>query len=153
MRVKFGDNIGDFVLDNQEEKKINTADFKKKRLLLSFHPLAWTVVCAAQMKSLDVNFKQFEGFNTVALGISVDTAPSKKAWAENLGLKHTNLLSDFWPHGAFALKLGIFINKFGISERANIILDENRKVIFAKVYPIKDLPDINEIILFLKKSK
>ena len=34
--------------------------------------------------------------NTVALGIRVDTVPSKKAWAKELGIKNTRLLSDFW---------------------------------------------------------
>jgi hypothetical protein len=38
-----------------------------------------------------------------------------------------------------------------MSERANIILDEKREAIFVKVYPIKQLPDIQEVISFLKK--
>jgi hypothetical protein len=47
--------------------------------------------------------------------------------------------------------LGIFIGQFGISERANIVLDEQRVAIFVKVYPIKQLPDVQEVISFLKK--
>jgi len=34
--------------------------------------------------------------------MSVDTVPSKKAWAKELGIKNTGLLSDFWPHGEVA---------------------------------------------------
>jgi peroxiredoxin len=89
----------------------------------------------------------------VALGMSVDTVPSKKAWAENLGIKNTPLLSDFWPHGEVAKLYGIFRDRNGFSERANIVVDENQKVVFFKVYPISELPDINEIINFLKNLK
>jgi len=31
-----------------------------------------------------------------------------------------------------------------------VIVDEEGKVIFAKVYPMSEVPDINEIINFLK---
>jgi len=68
-----------------------------------------------------------------------------------LGIKRTSLLADFWPHGEVAKLFGIFREKNGISERANIIVDENGKIVFFKVYPIPELPDINEIIEFLKK--
>lgn len=86
----------------------------------------------------------------MALGISVDTVPSKKAWAKELGIENTRLLSDFWPHGEVAQLYGIFREKDGFSERANIILDEKQQVIFVKVYPIAQLPDIEEIIKVLE---
>ena len=70
---------------------------------------------------------------------------------KDLGIEKIDLLADFWPHGGIASKLGLFIDKFGFSERANVILDEQRKAIFVKVYPIKELPDINEVLDFLKK--
>jgi peroxiredoxin len=62
-------------------------------------------------------------------------------------------LSDFWPHGEVAKLYGIFRDKDGFSERANIMVDENQKVVFFKVYPIRELPDMNEIINFLKGLK
>ncbi len=54
------------------------------------------------MKSLEETGDIFEGLNTVVLGMSVDTVPSKKAWADYRGTKKTNLVSDFWPHGEVA---------------------------------------------------
>lgn len=119
-------------------------------MLLSFHPLAWTPVCADQMKSLEKNRGRFEKLNTIALGISVDTVPSKKAWAKELSIRNIRLLSDFWPHGRVASLYGIFREKDGFSERANIIIDENGQVVFVKVYPIAELPDIEEIIKVLE---
>jgi peroxiredoxin len=151
MTVKVGDIIQDFTLKSHSDSQVNTADIKGKKILLSFHPLAWTPVCAKQMISLENNYDKFTQLNVVPLGISIDSVPCKKAWAESLGIKQLNLLADFWPHGDVARKLDIFIEKLGFSERANIIIDAGRKVVFSKVYPIKELPDINEIIDFLKK--
>ena len=125
-------------------------DFRGKKVLLSFHPLAWTEVCAEQMNSLEENQELFEKLNTVAFGISVDPIPSKKAWAKELGITHTRLLSDFWPHGEIAREYGIFRDKEGFSERANIIIDDKLEIIFFKVYPIHELPDIAEIIKVLE---
>jgi peroxiredoxin len=98
---------------------------------------------------LEANKKKFDVLNTVALGISIDTVPSKSAWAKELGIKNTTLLSDFWPHGKIAKAYGIFRETNGFSERANIVLDENHRVIFVNVYPIKELPDIEEILRVL----
>jgi peroxiredoxin len=103
------------------------------------------------MQSLEINKERFDELNTVTVGVNVDPIPSKKAWAGELGIESTRLLSDFWPHGEVAKKFGVFREKEGFSERANIIIDENGKVIFTKVYDINQLPDIEEIIQILLK--
>jgi len=149
--IKVGDKAPDFSLKDQHNKELRLSEFKGKKVLLSFHPLAWTKVCARQMQSLEKNREVFDRLNTVALGLSVDTVPSKHAWAKELGIKETRLLSDFWPHGEVAKLYGIFRAENGISERANIIVDEEQKAIFVKVYDIPQLPDIDEIINSLKK--
>ena len=101
------------------------------------------------MKSLEENYAQFKKLNTVAFGIGVDSSPSNKAWAESMGIKKTSLLSDFWPHGAVAQLYGVFRDKEGVSERANIVIDESQKVVFAKIYPDEKLPNIKEILSLL----
>jgi alkyl hydroperoxide reductase subunit AhpC len=63
-----------------------------------------------------------------------------------LDIESTRLLSDFWPHGEVAKAYGIFDEDYGISERANILIDENRKVSFVKVYPMGEVPNISEIL-------
>jgi peroxiredoxin len=124
-----------------------------KRILLSFHPLAWTPVCTGQMKSLEEHYHDLKDLNTLAVGISVDSVPCKRAWAESLGMKNTLLLADFWPHGKVARQFGIFREQNGISERANIILDESHSLVFFRLYPIHALPDIQEILGVLKSLK
>ncbi|HEX7320741.1 MAG TPA: redoxin domain-containing protein [bacterium] len=148
--LKIGDVVPEVVLNDQHNKELRIADLKGKKVLLSFHPLAWTKICTRQMKALEENKKRFDELNLVALGISVDTVPSKHAWAKDMGVRETRLLSDFWPHGALAKKLGLFREKDGFSERANVIIDEKGKVTFVKVYDISQLPDIEELINSLK---
>ncbi|MCD6111307.1 MAG: redoxin domain-containing protein [Thermoplasmata archaeon] len=147
--MKMVEEIEEFVLRDQDRKDFRLSEQRGKRVLLSFHPLAWTPVCAKQMKSLEENSERFERLNTVAVGVSVDSTFTKKAWAESLGIDRTRLLSDFWPHGGVAKMLGVFREEEGISERANTIVDEEGKVVFKKVYPLSQVPDLEEILEFL----
>ena len=147
--VKKGKKLKDFKLKDHNGKDFILADCKGKRVLLSFHPLAWTSVCALQMQSLEKGRKVLDKLNTVAVGLSIDAVPCKEAWARSLKIKNTRLLSDFWPHGGVAKSLGI-LRAEGFSERANIVVDEAGKVMFVKVYPIKQLPDIGEILTALR---
>jgi len=147
---RIGEIAPDFALRDHNGKELKLSELRGKRVLLSFHPLAWTEVCAKQMQSLEANKDVFASLNTVPLGLSVDTVPSKKAWADYLGIKAVPLLSDFWPHGEVANAYGIFREKNGFSERANIIVDEKGKIVFFKVYEIRQLPDIDEIVGFIK---
>ncbi len=141
----------DFTIKDQHGKDFKLSGLRGKRVLLSFHPLAWTKVCAEQMQSLEANRETLVSMNTAAVGISVDAVPTKNAWAKSLGVKETPLLSDFWPHGGVARLYGVFREKEGFSERAKIILDEGGKAAFVKIYEISQLPDIKEIIGVLKK--
>jgi peroxiredoxin len=150
-KPKIGEKAKNFTLEDQDEKTFTLSNFKGKRVLLSFHPLAWTSVCAEQMKALEKNKDTFDSLNTTAVGLSVDSVPSKKAWAKSLDVKNTRLLSDFWPHGKVAKLYGIFRTEDGISERANIIVNEEQKIVFFKIYKLGQLPDIQEIIDVLRK--
>lgn len=148
---KVGDKASDFELFDQNKKKFKLSDFKGKRVLLSFHPLAWTSVCAKQMQSLEKNFAEFKKLNTIAVGINIDSVPSKNAWAKTLKIKKTRLLSDFWPHGQIAQMYGVFRDKDGFSERANIIINENQEFDFINIYEIPELPEIKEILTYLEE--
>jgi len=148
--VQPGDPVRNFSLKDQNDKTFDLYEQAKKRTLLSFHPLAWTEFCAAQMKSLEDNLDEFGRLNCVPVGISVDSRPCKLAWAKSLGITRTPLLCDFWPHGAVAERYGLFREENGFSERANVIVDEQQKVAFVKVYPVHSVPDIKEILRFLQ---
>jgi peroxiredoxin len=82
----------------------------------------------------------------------VVAVPSKKAWAENIGVTRIPLLADFWPHGGVAKLYDVFREKNGFSERANIIIDEQGRIKLLKTYPLSQLPDIEEIIDILRNN-
>ena len=147
---KAGEKAPDFTLIDQNNKEFKLSDFKGKRVLLSFHPLAWTGVCSDQMKGLEKHFDEFKDLNTIAVGINVDSIPSKKAWAKSLGLKNTRILSDFWPHGKIAEIYHLFRDNDGFSERANIIINEKQVIEFIRIYEISELPDLDEILTILR---
>lgn len=149
--IVIGKELKPYTLANHHGKEITLPHRKGKKTLLSFHPLAWTGLCAKQMELLDSLYNEFEALNVISFGVSVDAYPSKKAWADSMGIRKLQLLSDFWPHGGLAQCLDIFDSAEGISLRASVIADENGVVTFLKVCPISELPDFNEIFDFLKK--
>ncbi|MEN6369461.1 MAG: redoxin domain-containing protein [Thermotogota bacterium] len=149
--VRVGTAAPRLALKDQDGDLVNLTTLQGKRVLLSFHPLAWTEVCRLQMQALEARVTDFTRLGTVPLGVSVDPVPCKKAWAEAIGIEKTRLLSDFWPHGRAAAALGLFREKQGFSERAAVILDEKGIVRFVKVYPLKELPDLDEQMKVLRE--
>jgi peroxiredoxin len=145
-RIAVGDLAPDFTLNDNRKRPVHLADYWGKRVLLSWHPLAWTRVCAEQMKSLEAHLADFAQLNTVAMGMSIDSVPSKNQWAKQLLIAETMLLSDFWPHGGVARMYGLFRDVEGYSDRANVLIDESGKVTWVKVYDIPELPDIDEVL-------
>ncbi len=148
--LKTGDAAPDFTLPNQNGKEISLSGLKGKRVLLSFHPLAFTGICEIQMKALEVKREALTECNAVALGLSVDSTPAKKAWAEAIGVEKTDLLADFWPHGEVARKYDLFVEKMGFSGRANILVGEDGRIEWIKVYELKEIPDLEAVLRFLK---
>jgi peroxiredoxin len=146
-----GNPARNFSLKDQNDKTFDLYEQAGKRVLLSFHPLAWTEFCAAQMKSLEENRAKLVSLDCIPVGISVDSRPCKNAWAKSLGIVNTPLLCDFWPHGAAAMKYGLFREENGFSERANVIVNEKQKVAFVKIYPVHSVPDIGEILAVLER--
>jgi peroxiredoxin len=149
--INAGDAAPDFTLKDHNDKDVSLSGLRGKKVVLGFHPLAWTRVCALQMKDLEATAGTFEKLGAVALGISVDSSPTKHAWAESLGITRTPLLADFWPHGGVASAYGIFRDVEGTSKRAVFIVDAAGKVAFKKIYPIDQVPDIKEIVSELEK--
>ncbi len=151
--MKIGDTVPNFTLKDQNREEFELYDIKDKMVLLSFHPLAWTGVCAKQMQSLENAKSEFDELDVIAVGVSVDSDPTKKAWAEELGIKETQLLADFWPHGELSSTLGVFQDDKGVSKRANILVGKNKEIVFMKVYEMSTVPNLDEITDFIRKER
>ena len=151
--IAVGAKAPDFSLEDQNGNKVTLSQFKGKKVLLSWHPLAWTSVCTDQMRALETHKEAFDALGAVALGLSVDSQPSKQVWATVLAIRNTKLLADFNPHGQVAKDFGLYRDELGASGRANVIIDADGVVQWVKVYELGQLPDIDEVMEALKQVK
>ena len=146
MALKAGDEAPDFELRSHRGGTVKLSDFRgRKNVVLAFHPLAFTPVCANQMRGYESDLAQFEKAGAAVLGISIDAQPAKAAWAKSLDSISYDLLSDFHPHGDVAKKYGVFREKEGFSERAIFVVDKNGRIAWSKVYEIPELPKNEEV--------
>jgi len=146
-----GDDAPDFELRSHNGGTVKLSDFRgKKNVVLAFHPLAFTPVCANQMRGYESDLTRFEKAGATVLGISIDAQPAKAAWAKTLDSISYDLLSDFHPHGDVAKKYGVFREKEGFSERAVFVIDKSGKIAWSKVYAIPELPNNDELFAALQ---
>jgi len=85
---------------------------------------------------------------TQVLGLSVDSVPCLKAWADSLGGITYPLLSDFYPHGQVAQMFGV-LRADGRSERAIFIIDKQGVIRYVDVHDIDAQPDNEEVFKVL----
>ncbi len=107
------------------------------------------------MPELSSRREQFAALNAQVMDISVDSVSSHLAWQKKeIGMVDIPLCADFYPHGAVTESFGIMRQGPpvpGISERAAFVVDQNGRIVFARVYPLDELPNISEIMGALEK--
>lgn len=154
MALTAGDQAPDFQLSSHRGGTVKLSDFRgHQNVVLAFHPLAFTPVCANQMCGYEADLGRFTQADTAVLGVSIDTQPAKAAWAKTLGPISYDMLSDFNPLGAVAQKYGVYRQKDSFSERAVFVIDKQGKVAWSKVYEIPQQPDNEEIFAALEKLR
>lgn len=62
-------------------------------------------------------------------------------------------MSDFWPHGAVAMKYGVFNEKLGRSDRAIFVVDKQGIIRWVKVYESGVQPDNGELLAELRRLR
>jgi len=152
--LEVGEVAPDFTLKDENENEVTLSSFKgKKNVILSFHALANTRWCTAQMTLLDLAAKDLdEKYDAVGLGLSIDARPTKAAWRQAMGLETIHLLADFYPQGEVAHKYGVR-HRAGFSKRAVFVVDKQGIVRFAQEYPIHSFPPLEDVYPVLEKLK
>lgn len=149
--LRVGTQAPDFELRSHAGQTVRLSDFRgKKNIVIAFHPLAFTPVCAEQMRTYERERPVLDRHDAWVLAISVDAGPSKKAWAESLGGVSYDMLSDFHPHGDVARAYGVMRDD-GISERAIFLVDKTGRIAWAKRYDIPEHPDHKELLAALNE--
>jgi alkyl hydroperoxide reductase subunit AhpC len=104
---------------------------------------------------LDSRKGEFAALNAQVLDISVDSITSHIAWQKkDIGAVTIPLCSDFYPHGAVTQAFGVMREGPpipGICERASFIVDTGGRIVFAKIYPLDQMPDLEELLATLRK--
>jgi peroxiredoxin len=145
-----GSPAPDFELRSHTGSTVRLSDLRGTPVVLAFHPLAFTPVCAVQMQTYERERARFDALGARVLGVSVDAGPAKKAWADALGGLTHDLLSDFHPKGQVASDYGVMRDD-GISERAVFIIDRTGTIRWAQQYLIPEQPDHEEMFRQLEK--
>jgi len=88
------------------------------------------------------------------VGVNTDTVPSHIAYQKELGGLAFPLASDRWPYAETASKYGIFPpTKHPVpfsNDRAVFVVDGSGHIAWSKVYELKTVPDLEEILAALK---
>ena len=135
------------------KKRFHLAERRGQSLVLAFYPLNWEQVSAEQMVAYQVEREKFLARNAEVVGISVDSIMNTTAWERDIGPFDYPLCSDFWPHGEVSQKYGVFREKgplAGAGDRAIFVIDKTGRIELSKVYPVTQVPDLQEILNTLR---
>ena len=148
MSLQPGQPAPQFKLVSSELKEVSLADFKGKKVVVHFFPMAFTGVCTTQLCTMRDSFGYYDGLNAQILGISVDSPFTLAKFKEENSYQFP-LLSDFNKEASAAY--GAIYEEFafglkGVSKRAAFVIDEEQNIIYAEVLESAgDLPDFAAI--------
>jgi peroxiredoxin len=153
MSLQPGQAAPQFTLFSSALKEISLSDFKGKKVVIHFFPMAFTGVCTTQLCTMRDNFGYYDGLNATILGISVDSPFTLAKFKEENNYQF-DLLSDFNKEVSTAY--GSIYENFvfglkGVSKRAAFVIDEDQKIIYAEVLEdASGLPDFTAIAAIVK---
>jgi peroxiredoxin len=148
MSLQIGQAAPQFILVSDELKSVSLADYKGKKVVIHFFPMAFTGVCTTQLCTMRDSFGYYNGLNAQILAISVDS-PFTLAKFKDENNYQFPLLSDFNKEVSTAY--GAIYEEFvlglkGVSKRAAFVLDEEQNIIYAEVLEkATDLPNFELI--------
>lgn len=91
--LKAGDKAPDFILENDEGKKVSLEDFKGKKLILYFYPKDNTPGCTQEAIEFSLLKDKFSDLNTVVVGVNSGDLASHQNFKSKHNLK-VMLLTD-----------------------------------------------------------
>lgn len=130
----------DFELQDQHGTPVKLSDFRGRKVVLVFYPLAFSGVCHQELSAL-----RYFHADAQLLTVSVDSMFTHRAWSDREGYEFP-LLSDFWPHGQVARAYGVFDDEKGISRRGTFIIDGAGVIRWSVVNPAGQARDVADYI-------
>ena len=129
-----GDAAPDVTLVDTHGTPVTLTGLRGGPVAVVFYPFAFSRTCTAELCELRDNMEDFEAAGVRLLAVSCDPVPTLRAWTEQEGFG-SDLLSDFWPHGAAARAFGVFDDASGMAVRGSFLLDADGIVRWSVVNP------------------
>ncbi|NUU75587.1 thioredoxin-dependent thiol peroxidase [Paenibacillus xylanilyticus] len=132
MTLTEGMQAPDFELPSSTGKTVKLSDYRGQRVLIYFYPKDMTSACTQQACDFRDRHEEFQGLNTVILGISTDPMNRHDKFIAKYGLPFT-LLSDeehqvAEQYGVWQLKKLYGKEYMGIV-RSTFLIDEEGKLL------------------------
>lgn len=148
MSIQIGQQAPGFTLYDSAKNKVSLDNFKGKKVVLLFFPLAFTSTCTRELCDIRDNIGQYNNLDAAVLAISVDSLYTLAKYKEEQRLNFT-LLSDFNKEisRAYDSLYELFgYNMKGVSKRSAFVIDREGKVQYAEVLEnAGDVPDFNAV--------
>ncbi len=125
MALSLGDLAPDFKLYSTEKMEVSLSDYKGKKVVVLFFPLAFSGGCTAELCSLRDDIASYVGLDAEILAISVDTPFTLGKFKEEQKLPF-QLLSDFnktTSEAYGALYETFVLGLKGVSKRSAFVVD------------------------------
>ncbi len=148
MALKPGDKAPAFKLYASDKTEVSLDDFKGKKVVLLFFPLAFTGVCTKEMCATTEDLDKYKELDAAVLGISVDSFATLARFRQDYKINFP-LLSDFNKEVARAydaLYEEFVLGMRGVARRAAFVIDRNGIVRYAEVLESAgDLPNFEAV--------
>jgi peroxiredoxin len=131
----------DFELQDQHGTPVRLSQFRGRKVVLVFYPLAFTGVCNSELAAL----RDQPLTDAQLLTVSVDSVFTHRAWADREGYTFP-LLSDFWPHGQVAQAYGVFDEAKGFALRGTFVIDGEGVIRWSVVNPVSSARDVADYV-------
>ena len=120
--IAVGQPAPDFTLQSTTGGPVTLSEFRGRKVVLAFFPLAFTSVCTAEMCAYSEDYGRFADADTVVLPISVDSVPTLKEFKAKERLA-VDLLSDF--KRVVSRQYGTLDEDRFLSRRAYVLIDRD----------------------------
>ncbi|MFG0325762.1 MAG: redoxin domain-containing protein [Phycisphaerales bacterium JB037] len=121
--IQPGDLAPDFTLLDQHRNAWTLSDaVEKGDVVLCFYPLDFTETCGTEMECLTKEMDRWTDAGATMVGISCDSFAAHKAWAEQMGFKHT-LLADM--HRQVCKAYGLYWADLNVANRGTVVIAQS----------------------------
>ncbi len=153
MKLKQGDRAPEFILSDQNGKKLKLSDFKGQWVLVYFYPRDNTPGCTKEACAFRDSFKEYEKIEAKVIGISTDSVESHGKFVKKYQLPFPLLADEdkkaVAQYGVWGMKKFIGKEYMG-TIRTSFLIDPKGNI--AKIYEkVKPADHAKEVLKDLKE--